>query len=77
MAAYRAGIKNVIIPADNVSDLAEVDQVVKESIEFHPVHRLDEVLNLALTEMPKPKKSQPGADDRKPDPLPDPAVSQP
>lgn len=61
MAAYRAGIKNVIIPADNVSDLAEVDQVVKESIDFHPVRRLDEVLKLALTEMPQPVKSLPAS----------------
>ena len=54
MAAYRAGIKTVIIPADNEPDLAEIDQVVKDGIEFHPVSKLDEVLRLALVEMPKP-----------------------
>ena len=52
MAAYRAGIKDVIIPADNVSDLADVDEVVKKSIDFHPVRKLDEVLEIALTEKP-------------------------
>ena len=56
MAAYRAGIKDVIIPADNVSDLADVDEVVKKSIDFHPVRKLDEVLEIALTEKPQPSK---------------------
>ncbi len=56
MAAYRAGIKDVIIPADNVSDLADVDEVVRKSIDFHPVRKLDEVLEIALTEKPQPSK---------------------
>ncbi len=55
MAAYRAGIKDVIIPKDNESDLAEIEPVVKEAVQFHPVRRIDEVLELALCEKPKPK----------------------
>ena len=62
MAAYRAGIKTVIIPADNEPDLAEIDQVVKDGIEFHPVSKLDEVLRLALVEMPKPAPLAPQKD---------------
>ena len=54
MAAYRSGIRTVIIPADNVSDLAEIDDTVKESIQFHPVEKIDQVLQLALTEQPRP-----------------------
>ena len=57
MAAYRAGMKRVIIPADNVADLADVDQVVKDSIEFFPVRKIDEVLELALTRKPTPRES--------------------
>ena len=56
MAAYRSGIKTVIIPADNVSDLEEIDTVVKNSIQFKPVEKIDQVLKLALTEPPSPKK---------------------
>ena len=48
MAAYKAGIKKVIIPADNYSDLWEIDQVVKDNLEFIPVSSLDEVFRIAL-----------------------------
>ena len=49
MAAYRNGIKTVIIPQENVPDLAEVDQVVKDHVQFVPVRRIDEVLPLAIS----------------------------
>ena len=55
MAAYRAGIKTVIIPSDNVPDLAEVDDVVKNSVHFLPVQKVDQVLEAALVCMPEPK----------------------
>lgn len=48
MAAYRSGIKTVIIPQQNVPDLAEVDQVVKDHVQFVPVRKIDEVLPLAI-----------------------------
>lgn len=54
MAAYKNGVKTVLIPADNVSDLAEVDQVVKDHVSFIPVKRVDMVLEHALQYMPKP-----------------------
>lgn len=54
MAAYRSGIKKVIIPADNVSDLAEIDTVVKDAVEFLPVEKIDQVLEAALAKMPQP-----------------------
>ena len=57
MAAYRAGIKKVIIPADNTSDLAEIDEVVKKSVEFCPVEKVDQVLEMALLHLPAPKES--------------------
>lgn len=48
MAAYKAGIKKILIPKDNYSDLWEIDSVVKENIEFIPVTCLDEVFAVAL-----------------------------
>ena len=38
----------MIIPQQNVPDLAEVDQVVKDHVQFVPVRRIDEVLPLAI-----------------------------
>ncbi|WP_085833353.1 endopeptidase La [Clostridium merdae] len=54
MAAYRNGIRTVIIPEDNFSDISEFDDVVKENIHFVPVKKIDEVLGLALTRKPRP-----------------------
>ena len=56
MAAYREKMKAVIIPADNQSDLYDVDDVVKESLEFKPVNDLKEVLRIALLPAPEQEK---------------------
>ena len=57
MAAYRAGIKTVVIPYDNVADLDEVDPKVKESITFEPVKSVEKVWEIALEkETASPKK---------------------
>lgn len=48
MAAYKAGIKTVIIPAANKPDLEEVDDVVKNNIEFVYAETLTDVLETAL-----------------------------
>ena len=49
MAAFKSGMDTVMIPAENESDLWEVDPAVKEKINFIPVKRLSEVFSLALT----------------------------
>ena len=49
MAAYRAGIKTVIIPKENQPDLSEFDKAVLEALNFVPVERIEEVLKAALT----------------------------
>ncbi|BCN93327.1 Lon protease [Thiomicrorhabdus immobilis] len=54
LAALRGGIKTVLIPHDNVRDLADVPDEVKSQLDIHPVQWVDEVLQLALTELPKP-----------------------
>ena len=48
MAAYKAGIEKVLIPEENVSDLWEIDSVVKENVEFIPVRNVNEVFEIAL-----------------------------
>lgn len=48
MAAYRAGIKKVIIPEGNKSDLDEIDAKVKENITFIPVKTVDQVWHEAV-----------------------------
>ncbi len=59
MAAYSSGISVVLIPQENVPDLDEVEDVVKENIRFLPMQNIDQVLEAALTRMPKPLKSKP------------------
>ena len=48
MAAYKNGMKVVLIPYDNISDLHEVDPIVKEAITFIPVKHVSEVLEVVL-----------------------------
>lgn len=48
MAAYKAGVKKVIIPKDNYADLWEIDDAVKQNVEFIPVSSIDEVLAVAV-----------------------------
>ncbi len=52
MAAYKNGIKTVLIPDDNSADLAEVDDIVKENVQFICVKKIDNVLKLALEHFP-------------------------
>ncbi len=59
LAAHRGGIKLVFIPQDNVRDLAEIPDNVKEGLEIKPVKSIDEILPLALTAMPKPLPKTP------------------
>lgn len=48
LAAHRAGIREVILPAQNAKDLEDIPQNVKEEMTFHFVERMDEVLELAF-----------------------------
>ena len=52
MAAYKAGIRTVIIPAENVPDLDEVDPKVKQTVAFVPVRTAGEVWAQALEPLP-------------------------
>ena len=48
MAALRNGMKTVLIPADNVGDLEEIDQTVRAALKFIPVEQVDQVLSVVL-----------------------------
>ena len=48
MAAYKNGLKTVIIPKENESDLEEVEDVVKKYIKFVKVSNISEVLDIAV-----------------------------
>ena len=50
LAALRSGIKTVLIPAENVKDLADIPENVKSALEIVPVATVDEVLARALTQ---------------------------
>ena len=50
MAAYRAGIKTVIIPEENVPDLDEIDKTVRAGLRFVPVSHMDEVIEETLAD---------------------------
>jgi ATP-dependent Lon protease len=63
LAAHRGGITTVLIPDDNMKDLAEVPDNIKEKLDIRPVKWIDEVLTVALAHQPAP--------------LPTPAVEKP
>jgi ATP-dependent Lon protease len=60
LAAHRGGIRTVLIPSENVKDLAEIPDNIKGKLEIKPVKWIDEVLELALRNMPQPAAA--GAD---------------
>lgn len=54
LAAHRGGIKLALIPEENVKDLTDIPDNVKNAIEIVPVRWIDKVLELALEKMPEP-----------------------
>jgi ATP-dependent Lon protease len=53
LAALRGGIKTVLIPEENVRDLQEIPDIVKEGMEIVPVSRMDQVIERALVRKPE------------------------
>lgn len=58
LAALRAGIKTVLIPQENLKDLEEIPNNVKDGMEIIPVTRAEEVLKYALTTPLKPIREE-------------------
>jgi ATP-dependent Lon protease len=54
LAAHRGGIKTVLIPEENVKDLSEIPDNIKNRLDIHPVKWIDQVLDLALERKPQP-----------------------
>jgi ATP-dependent Lon protease len=54
LAAHRGGIKTVLIPHENVKDLVEIPDNIKNRLDIHPVKWIDEVLAYALERKPEP-----------------------
>ncbi len=54
LAAYRAGIKTIILPKRNEKDLEDVPKDVREKMNFYFVERMDEIIDLALTDRTNP-----------------------
>jgi ATP-dependent Lon protease len=54
LAALRGGIREVLIPQENVKDLADVPESAKLGLKITPVKNIDDVLQIALERMPEP-----------------------
>jgi len=61
LAAHRGGIKTVVIPSENVKDLAEIPDNIKGKLNIEPVRWIDEVFKHALERMPEPAPAAAGA----------------
>ena len=57
LAAHRAGITTVLIPHENEKDLAEIPKNILSNLDIKPVRWIDEVIELALADVPKPLDS--------------------
>jgi ATP-dependent Lon protease len=62
LAAHRGGIKTVLIPEQNVKDLAEIPDNVKNKLEIVPVRWIDKVLEIALERQPEPLAEVPAVE---------------
>ena len=62
MAAYAAGVRTVLIPAENQKDLEELDPTARENLTLIPCRSIEEVLAQALLPLPRPAEALPGTD---------------
>ena len=59
LAAVRGGIRLALIPEENVKDLTEIPDTIKNKIEIIPVKWIDKVLEIALERAPTPLPDAP------------------
>ncbi|GAB4176965.1 MAG: endopeptidase La [Rhodocyclaceae bacterium] len=74
LAAHRGGIRVALIPEENVKDLAEIPDNIKNGLEIIPVKWIDKVLELALERKPEPAAEKPAVSPADSGPLPAPAA---
>ncbi len=70
LAAGRGGIKTVLIPEENVKDLAEIPDEIKNRLDIHPVRWIEQVLEQALERQPTPLSDDKQAGESTPPPAP-------
>ena len=61
MAAYRAGIRTVVIPKDNESDLQDIEPIVREKLQFVTAAHMDTVMETAIDFTRRPHKRKKSA----------------
>jgi len=57
LAAHRGGIETIVIPHENEKDLADIPKTVLDKLEIKPVRWIDDVLAIALQDVPTPLES--------------------
>ena len=57
LAAHRAGVRTIIVPRENLKDLEEIPEYVREELTFKPVEHMDEVLPIALLNASRHKEA--------------------
>jgi len=62
LAAYRAGIREIVMPEENEKDLEDILDDVREEMTFHFVKHMDEVLSHALVDAVESDVSAPAGD---------------
>lgn len=58
LAAYRAGVRTLILPKENQKDMVDIPDEIKKKVKFVFVETMDQVLKLALTDVKKPKAAR-------------------
>jgi ATP-dependent Lon protease len=58
LAAYRAGVRTLILPKENQKDMVDIPDEIKKKVKFVFVETMDQVLRLALTDVKKPKATR-------------------
>src|SRR5689334_7623573 len=79
LAAHRAGIHRILLPARNEADMEEIPDDVRKELEVVPLNRIREVLDVALEKFvanPPPPLPPPGDSARTPEPDPQPLVAK-
>ncbi len=71
LAAGRGGIKTVLIPEENVKDLTEIPDEIKNRLDIHPVRWIEQVLSQALERLPTPLPDDKEAESAVPPAVPD------
>ena len=51
IAALRSGVKTIVMPEENIKDLEDIPEYIREQLEFKPVSNIDQALKVIFTEV--------------------------